>query len=177
MWNIIIGGLCTLRTPSIYYFCLFFQCPLLVLFRNLVLTILLFKAYVFWNCLVLLTCFSKSEYVRCLRFTSEDTLYVATNHGYLYHAKLSDTGDVYWTEIIRVREEVPIVCMDLLSKPFELGCGVEDWIALGDGKGNTTVIQVMSDVYAPNVGFAFTWSAELERRLLGTHWSKSLGCR
>ncbi|KAF3436595.1 hypothetical protein FNV43_RR23687 [Rhamnella rubrinervis] len=120
---------------------------------------------------------SKSEYVRCLRFTSEDTLYVATNHGYLYHAKLSDTGDVYWTEIIRVREEVPIVCMDLLSKPFELCCSVEDWIALGDGKGNTTVIQVMCDVYAPNVGFTFTWSAEQERRLLGTHWSKSLGCR
>ncbi|XP_048337417.2 uncharacterized protein LOC107426171 isoform X1 [Ziziphus jujuba] len=118
---------------------------------------------------------SKSEYVRCLHFACEDVLYVATNNGYLYHAKLSEIGDVYWTEIARVGEVVPIICMDLLSKPFKQCCGVEDWVALGDGKGNVTIIQVVSDVCAPKVGVALTWSAGPERQLLGTHWSKSLG--
>ena len=70
------------------------------------------------NVLTLLapSCCSKSEYVRCLHFTCEDSLYVATNRGYLYHAKL-------------VRNEVPIVCMDVLSLKsyeiwwcWELGC-------------------------------------------------------
>nr|GEV10943.1 hypothetical protein [Tanacetum cinerariifolium] len=44
---------------------------------------------------------SKSEYVRCMHFASEDTLYVATNNGVLYVAKMSDTGDVVWTQIFR----------------------------------------------------------------------------
>lgn len=156
--------------------CLLLNCLLFVV-RIFVTTDSFVKDYVFWNYLVLCTCLSKSEYVRCLRFTTEDTLYVATNHGYLYHAKLIDTGGVCWTEIVRVREEVPIVCMDVLSKPYELCSGVEDWIALGDGKGNMTVIQVINDVYAPKVHFTFSWPAEIERRLLGTHWSESLGCR
>ncbi|PON88763.1 Guanine nucleotide-binding protein, beta subunit [Trema orientale] len=117
---------------------------------------------------------SKSEYVRCLRFTNEDSLYVATNHGYLYHAKLSDNGDIYWTEIVRVGEKVPIVCMDLLSKPSKPCTGDEDWIAVGDGKGNMTIARV-SDVCSPKVGITFTWSAGQERQLLGTHWCKPLG--
>ncbi|KAH0981980.1 hypothetical protein GBA52_009157 [Prunus armeniaca] len=118
---------------------------------------------------------SKSEYVRCLHFAREDTLYISTNHGYLYHAKLLDNGEVEWTELVRLSEEVPIVCMDLLSEPFELCCSVEDWVAVGDGKGNMTVVGVIHDACTPKVGFALTWSAGMERQLLGTHWCKSLG--
>lgn len=124
---------------------------------------------------LLLACCSKSEYVRCLRFTCEDILYVATNHGYLYHAKLSENGDVRWTEIVQVSEKVPIVCMDLLSKPFKPGCDVEDWIAVGDGKGNMKVVRVIGDIGSPEVDITFSWSAGQERQLLGTHWCKPLG--
>lgn len=68
--------------------------------------------------------------------------------------------------------------MDLLSKDFvELDCGAEDWLAVGDGKGNMTVIGVTNDCCTPTVKSIFTWSAELERQLLGTHWCKSLGHR
>ena len=125
----------------------------------------------------LLYCCSKSEYVRCLRFTREDTLYVATNHGYLYQAKLSDTGDVSWTEIVQVSEKTPIVCMDLLSKNFSPHCADEDWIAVGDGKGNMTIVKVICEVCSPKIGIAFTGSAGQERQLLGTHWCKPLGNR
>lgn len=127
------------------------------------------------TCWLFLTWFSKSEYVRCLHFAHEDTLYVSTNHGYLYHAKLLDNGEVEWTELVRLSEEVPIICMDLLSEPFELCCSVEDWVAVGDGKGNMTVVGVIRDACTPKVGFALTWSAGMERQLLGTHWCKSLG--
>ncbi|KAL5561082.1 hypothetical protein UlMin_030829 [Ulmus minor] len=119
---------------------------------------------------------SKSEYVRCVHFACEDTLYVATNHGYLYHAKLSDAGNVKWTKIIRVVAEVPIICMDLLSKPLKPCCGVEDWIAVGDGKGNMTIAKVINDKLSSRVDLTFTWSAGPERQLLGTHWCKPLGC-
>lgn len=119
---------------------------------------------------------SKSEYVRCLHFTSQDTLYVATNRGYLYHAKLPDTGEVSWTEIIQVREEVPIVCMDILSKPYNYCCDIEDWVAVGDGKGNLTIIRVVGDICSPKVSLTFTWSAGQERQLLGTQWCRALGC-
>ncbi|WRX08182.1 WD40 repeat - like 5 [Theobroma cacao] len=121
---------------------------------------------------------SKSEYVRSLYFKCENILYVATNHGYLYHALLSETGDVKWTELVHVTGEVPIVCMDLLSKNLsEHDCSIDDWIALGDGKGNMTVVGVTGDRSSPEVGFTFTWSAGAERQLLGTYWCKSLGCR
>ena len=118
---------------------------------------------------------SKSEYVRCLSFAREDTLYVSTNHGYLYHARLLDTGEVEWTELVRLSEEVQIVCMDLLSEPLELCSSIEDWVAVGDGKGNMTIVGVIRDARTPKVGFSLTWSAGIERQLLGTHWSKSLG--
>ncbi|KAK9266700.1 hypothetical protein L1049_007353 [Liquidambar formosana] len=121
---------------------------------------------------------SKSEYVRCLHFASEDTLYVATNNGYLYHAKLSDTGDVKWTALVRVCEEVPIVCMDLLpGYDSNLSSGIENWVAVGDGKGSMTIVKVINDVCSPKVGLTFTWSAGMERQLLGTYWCKSLGNR
>ncbi|KAK4273317.1 hypothetical protein QN277_021743 [Acacia crassicarpa] len=121
---------------------------------------------------------SKSEYVRCLRFACEDSLYVATNHGYLYYAKLCGTGDAQWTQLVQVSNGAPIICMDLLSKDFvELDCGAEDWLAVGDGKGNMTVIGVTNDDCTPTMKSSFTWSAELERQLLGTHWCKSLGHR
>lgn len=124
---------------------------------------------------LLLTCCSKSEYVRCLHFTNEDTLYVATNRGYLYRAKLFENGDVSWTEIVQVSEKVPIVCMDLLSKPFKPGRNVEDWIAVGDGKGNITIARVIGDVCSPEVDISFSWSAGQERQLLGSHWCRPLG--
>ena len=113
-----------------------------------------------------------------MRFASDDSLYVATNHGYLYHAKLCVAGGAQWTQIVRVSNGAPIVCMDLLSKDsLELGQGAENWIALGDGKGNMTVVGVTNDGCAPMVILNFTWRAEKERQLLGTHWCKSLGCR
>ncbi|KAJ6686773.1 WD REPEAT PROTEIN [Salix purpurea] len=121
---------------------------------------------------------SKSEYVRCLHFTCKDTLYVATNNGYLYHARLLGTVDVKWTKLAQLSEEVPIVCMDLLSKNFPKHSDVvDDWVALGDGKGNVTIVRIMGDVFTPEVGFTFTWSAGKERQLLGTYWCKELGCR
>ncbi|KAK7337576.1 hypothetical protein VNO77_18158 [Canavalia gladiata] len=121
---------------------------------------------------------SKSEYVRCLRFSCQDSLYVATNHGYLYHAKLCDTGSAQWNQLVQVSNKAPIICMDLLSKDsFELDCGVADWIAIGDGKGSMTVIEVTNDDSTPSVRLCFSWPAELERQLLGTYWCKSLGCR
>lgn len=121
---------------------------------------------------------SKSEYVRCLHFTCEDTLYVATNNGYLYHARLHGTVDVKWTKLAQLSEEVPIVCMDLLSKKLpKHSNGVDDWVALGDGKGNMTIVRIMGDVFTPEVGFTVTWSAGKERQLLGTYWCKALGCR
>ncbi|XVF80749.1 hypothetical protein PTKIN_Ptkin15bG0100100 [Pterospermum kingtungense] len=121
---------------------------------------------------------SKSEYVRSLCFKCEDTIYVATNHGYLYHGLLSKTGDVKWTELVCVVGEVPVVCMDLLSSNLsENYCGIDDWIALGDGKGNVTVVGVTGEASSPEVGFSFTWSAGAERQLLGTYWCKSLGFR
>ncbi|KAA3462396.1 putative WD repeat-containing protein isoform X1 [Gossypium australe] len=121
---------------------------------------------------------SKSEYVRSLYFKCEDTIYVATNHGYLYHALLSETGDVKWTELVRVNGEVPIVCMDLLSASLSRNhCGIDDWVAVGDGKGNMTVVGITGNPSSPKVAFTFAWPAGAERQLLGTYWCKSLGCR
>ncbi|MBA0656195.1 hypothetical protein Goklo_008575 [Gossypium klotzschianum] len=121
---------------------------------------------------------SKSEYVRSLYFKCEDTIYVATNHGYLYHALLSETGDVKWTELVRVNGEVPIVCMDLLSASLSRNhCGIVDWVAVGDGKGNMTVVGITGNPSSPKVAFAFAWPAGAERQLLGTYWCKSLGSR
>ncbi|KAL8147906.1 hypothetical protein AgCh_005287 [Apium graveolens] len=121
---------------------------------------------------------SKSEYVRCLQFTREDTLYVATNNGFLYHAKLFDGGDVKWTKLLQSSEEAPIVCMNLLTrdKP-DLSSGIEDWVSVGDGKGYMTIVKVVGDVSSPKSGLTFSWSAESERQLLGTFWCKSLGYR
>lgn len=122
---------------------------------------------------------SKSEYVRCLRFSQEDALYVATNHGYLYHVKLlaSDPMNVKWTELVRVNE-VPIVCMDLLSMNSSDICkDVDDWIAIGDGKGNVTLVGVANGASSHKVVTWFTWLAEKERQLLGIYWCNSLGYR
>ncbi|KAJ9187931.1 hypothetical protein P3X46_003342 [Hevea brasiliensis] len=121
---------------------------------------------------------SKSEYVRCLHFTCGDVLYVATNHGYLYHAQLFQTQGVKWTKLVQVGEKVPIVCMDLLNKKLpRQSCGVDDWVALGDGKGNVTVSRVMGNAETPVADLTCTWSAGKERQLLGTHWCKALGYR
>ncbi|MQL92620.1 hypothetical protein Taro_025232 [Colocasia esculenta] len=86
---------------------------------------------------------SKSEYVRCLRFRQEDSLYVATNNGYLYHVKLSNPGDVRWTQLVRISDEVPIICMDLIPMNLTDSSVDGDKIALGDGKGNATVLRVV----------------------------------
>ncbi|GAV64080.1 WD40 domain-containing protein [Cephalotus follicularis] len=121
---------------------------------------------------------SKREYVRILRFAREDILYVATNHGYLYHAKFFDSGDFKWTALVRVSKKVAVVCMDLLSKNHpKQSCAVDDWVALGDGKGSITIVRVIGDVSAPKVGFITSWSAGLERQLLGIYWCKLLGER
>lgn len=119
-------------------------------------------------------CCSKSEYVRCLHFSREDSLYVATNNGYLYHACLRNNGAVKWTELVRVSKEVPIICMDLLSNCSDLSGGFEDWVAVGDGKGTMTVVLVVGCVSGPNVELTFSWSAEEERHLLGIYWCRSV---
>ncbi|KAI3449343.1 hypothetical protein Pfo_006008 [Paulownia fortunei] len=115
---------------------------------------------------------SKSEYVRCLHFSREDSLYVATNNGYLYHASLFNNEAVKWTELARISEEAPIICMDLLSKCSNSSGGFEDWVAVGDGKGSMTIFRVVGS--RPTVEFRLTWPAEKERHLLGTYWCKSL---
>lgn len=113
-----------------------------------------------------------------MRFSSQDSLFVATNHGYLYHAKLCEAGGARWNQLVQVSNGAQIICMDLLSKDsFEQGCGDEDWIAIGDGKGNMTVVVVTNNDCAPTVRLSFTWQAEMERQLLGTYWCKSLGSR
>ncbi|KAL2935082.1 WD repeat-containing protein 6 [Bienertia sinuspersici] len=120
---------------------------------------------------------SKSEYVRCLKFARKDMIYVATNHGYVYHVKLLDSGSVECTELIRITEEVPIICMDLLSRnPSELSLEVEDWVAIGDGRGTMKVIKVELSGGAARVAGNISWSAEKERQLLGAYWCKSIGC-
>lgn len=119
---------------------------------------------------------SKSEYVRCLHFSREDSLYVATNNGYLHHVQF-DTGQVEWTELVRGNEGVPIICMDLLSNRFNLSGGVEDWVAIGNGKGRMMIVHVVGNIRNPKVEQTLAWSAESERQLLGTYWCKSLGFR
>jgi len=100
---------------------------------------------------------------------------VATNNGYLYHVELHQTGDAIWTEVAQINKEAPIICMDLIS--IESSVAAEDTVAVGDGKGNVTVIRVVNGDPIPNPTATCTWSAEKERQLLGVYWCKSLGCR
>lgn len=112
---------------------------------------------------------SKSEYVRCLQFTEQNTLYVSTNNGFLYHVDISDPKNAKWTQLIQVNEEIAIICMDVTERGF---------VALGDGKGNVTVLKVSDEGESgAKVDLSFTWSAEKERQLLGVFWCKSLGSR
>ncbi|KAJ1299145.1 hypothetical protein BS78_01G509500 [Paspalum vaginatum] len=119
---------------------------------------------------------SKSEYVRCLHFAKENVLYIATNNGYLYHAELSILKDVRWTEIIQVTEKSPIICMDVMTTYSDLSLNREDIIALGDGRGNVTIVRLTGGSIEPEVNLSFTWSAEKDRQLLGVYWCKSLEC-
>lgn len=119
---------------------------------------------------------SKSEYVRCLHFAEENVLYVATNNGYLHHAELSNVKDVRWTEIIQVTEKAPIICMDVMTTYSNHSLNREDIIALGDGRGNVTIVCLTSGSIEPKVFLSFTWSAEKDRQLLGVYWCKSLEC-
>ncbi|KAL6649063.1 hypothetical protein ACP70R_013287 [Stipagrostis hirtigluma subsp. patula] len=119
---------------------------------------------------------SKSEYVRCLHFAEENVLYVATNNGYLHHAELSSLEDVRWTEIIQAAEKAPIICMDVMTTYSEFSLNREDIVALGDGRGNVTIVRLTSGNLEPKVDIIFTWSAEKDRQLLGVYWCKSLEC-
>ncbi|XP_039780364.1 uncharacterized protein LOC120647591 isoform X3 [Panicum virgatum] len=119
---------------------------------------------------------SKSEYVRCLHFAEENVLYVATNNGYLHHAELSNIEDVRWTEIIQVTEKAPIICMDVMPTYSNHSLNREDVIALGDGRGNVTIVRLTSGSIEPKVKLSFTWPAEKDRQLLGVYWCKSLEC-
>ncbi|CAL4937260.1 unnamed protein product [Urochloa decumbens] len=119
---------------------------------------------------------SKSEYVRCLHFAAENVLYVATNNGYLHRAELPNIEDVRWTEIIQVTEKAPIICMDVMQTYSNLSLNREDIIALGDGRGNVTIVRLTSGSIEPKVNLSFTWPAEKDRQLLGVHWCKSLEC-
>lgn len=117
---------------------------------------------------------SKSEYIRCLRFMRENILYVATNNGYLHRVEIINPADVRWAELVRVSKEAPIICMDLLtSSGFSLD--VEDMVAIGDGKGNVTVVKVSDNLSTHEKALSFTWSAEKERQLLGIFWCRALG--
>lgn len=99
---------------------------------------------------------------------------MATNNGYLYHASLFNNEAVKWTELARISEEAPIICLDLLSKCSSLSGGFEDWIAVGDGKGRMTIVLVVGTDWSPKVEFTLAWPAEKERHLLGAYWCKSL---
>ncbi|KAJ3681314.1 hypothetical protein LUZ60_015803 [Juncus effusus] len=118
---------------------------------------------------------SKSEYVRCLQFSQENILYVSTNNGHLYHVEISDPKDVKWTHVTQVNEKIPIICMDLMND--SLNNEKKDIIALGDGKGNVTVVSYYEGYNGEKTDLlSFTFLAEKERQLLGTYWCKSLGC-
>ncbi|XP_029118842.1 uncharacterized protein [Elaeis guineensis] len=120
---------------------------------------------------------SKSEYVRCLQFTQENLLYVATNNGFLHCAELCSPSDIRWSELTQVSEGAPIICMDItVMNSLEHYLDKEDIVAVGDGKGNVTVIRLINDDTTPRMALSFTWSAEKERQLLGVYWCKSLGC-
>ncbi|KAL6847615.1 hypothetical protein ACP4OV_022641 [Aristida adscensionis] len=119
---------------------------------------------------------SKSEYVRCLHFAEEKVLYVATNNGYLHHAELSSLEDVRWTEIIQAPEKAPIICMDVVTMYSEFSLNREDIVALGDGRGNVTIVRLTRSDLEPKLDLSFTWSAEKDRQLLGVYWCKSLEC-
>ncbi|XP_048532945.1 uncharacterized protein LOC125511579 [Triticum urartu] len=119
---------------------------------------------------------SKSEYVRCLHFVQENVLYVATNNGYLHHAELSDTKDPRWTEVIQVTEKAPIICMDVMTGCSDISLDKEDIIALGDGRGNVTIVRLSSPSLEPKIDLSVTWPAEKDRQLLGLYWCKSLEC-
>ncbi|XP_042410998.1 WD repeat-containing protein 6-like isoform X1 [Zingiber officinale] len=118
---------------------------------------------------------SKSEYVRCIQFTQENSLYIATNNGYLYHVELSNPGRITRTELIQLRES-QIICMDILPmKTSESSLNLDDIVAIGDGNGKVTVVGVNNRGVTPSASFSFNWSAEKERQLLGVHWCRSLG--
>uniref|UniRef100_A0A0E0K7R7 Uncharacterized protein n=1 Tax=Oryza punctata TaxID=4537 RepID=A0A0E0K7R7_ORYPU len=120
---------------------------------------------------------SKSEYVRYLHFVKENDLYVATNNGYLHHAELSNSNDVRWTKVTQVAEVAPIICMDVMVMHSDISLNRDDIIALGDGRGNVTVVHLTASDLGPKVNSSFTWSAEKDRQLLGVYWCKSLECR
>lgn len=102
---------------------------------------------------------------------------MATNNGYLYHASLLNKDAVKWTELARISEDAPIICMDLMSNCSDPSGGFEDWVALGDGKGRITIVLVVGASWNTKVEFTLTWSAEKERHLLGTYWCKPLETR
>lgn len=104
-------------------------------------------------------------------------MYVATNNGYLHHAVLSNLEGVRWTEIIRTIEKAPIICMDVMTVYSDFTSNREDIVALGDGRGNVTVVRLTSGDTEPKIVVSFTWQAERDRQLLGVHWCKSLECR
>ncbi|VFQ88926.1 unnamed protein product [Cuscuta campestris] len=86
-------------------------------------------------------------------------------------------GHVSWTNLFHIGEDAPIICMDILSNGSD-PCGTDDWVAVGDGKGRMMIAHIAGDVFSPKVDHhSLTWSAEIERQLLGTNWCKSLGFR
>lgn len=82
-----------------------------------------------------------------------------------------------WTKLVQVNEGVQIICMALLNNVPEHAFHIDDWVALGDGQGNMTIVRVMGHICEPKLGCTYTWSAAVERQLLGTYWSRSLGYR
>jgi len=88
----------------------------------------------------------------------------------------SDTKDVRWTEVIQVTEKAPIICMDVMTVCSDFSLDKEDIIALGDGRGNVTIVRLSSPSLEPKIDLFFTWPAEKDRQLLGLYWCKSLEC-
>lgn len=121
---------------------------------------------------------SKSEYVRCLHLARESYLYVATNLGYLNCINLTVPGEERWTTILKVNDKEPIVCLDVLVMESPDSPALqEDWVAIGDGKGRVSVVQLVSSNLKHEISCSFIWSAERERQLLGIYWCKSIGHR
>ncbi|CAI9104863.1 OLC1v1003646C1 [Oldenlandia corymbosa var. corymbosa] len=120
---------------------------------------------------------SKSEYVRCLHFSGENSLYVSTNNGYLHHLLFDSKKEEKWTELVHLNEGAPVVCMDVYSDTQEVPDTVDDWISMGNGKGSLMIVRVIGQKSRREVVNTIVWSAEIERQLLGTYWCKSLGKR
>ncbi|KAG4909515.1 hypothetical protein JHK87_055631 [Glycine soja] len=90
----------------------------------------------------------------------------------LYKLKL---GEIVTTTIPTIGSNLSPA--EMVKDSFEHDCGVEDWIAIGDGKGNMAIIGVVNDDCTPTIRLCFTWVAKIERQLLEIKAQQTKGIR